>query len=68
MHGDPALVLNTDSVAVWAEDSTDEAAGTTHFSIVDNEGNAVSITMTVESPFGSGRWAAGFVLNNEKSR
>lgn len=65
MHGDPALVLNTDSVAVWAEDSTDEAAGTTHFSIVDNEGNAVSITMTVESPFGSGRWAAGFVLNNE---
>lgn len=65
MHGDPALALNNDSVAVWGQDSTDEAAGTTHFSIVDNQGNAVSITMTVESPFGSGRWAAGFVLNNE---
>lgn len=65
VHGDPAVVLNQDSAAIWAQDSTDEAAGTTHFSIVDNEGNAVSITMTVESPFGSGRWAAGFVLNNE---
>ncbi len=65
MHGDPGLVLSQDSAAIWAQDSTDEAAGTTHFSIVDNEGNAVSITMTVESPFGSGRWAAGFVLNNE---
>lgn len=65
LHGDPAIILNNDSMAVWAEDSTVEAAGTTHFSIVDNDGNAVSITMTVESPFGSGRWAAGFVLNNE---
>ncbi len=64
-HGDPAAVLNQDSVAIWAQDSTNEAAGTTHFSIVDSEGNAVSSTMTVESPFGSGRWAAGFVLNNE---
>jgi gamma-glutamyltranspeptidase/glutathione hydrolase len=42
-----------------------EAAGTTHLSIVDNEGNAISATMTVESPFGSSRWAAGFLLNNE---
>jgi gamma-glutamyltranspeptidase/glutathione hydrolase len=32
---------------------------------VDSEGNAVSATMTVESAFGSKRWAAGFVLNNE---
>ncbi|MGM0632182.1 MAG: gamma-glutamyltransferase, partial [Pseudomonadota bacterium] len=46
-------------------DSTREAAGTTHLSIVDSEGNAVSATMTVESPFGSSRWAAGFLLNNE---
>lgn len=65
VHGDPASVLNMDSAALWTQDSTDEAAGTTHFSIVDNEGNAVSATMTVESPFGSGRWAAGFLLNNE---
>ncbi len=63
--GDPSAVLGNDSAAIWAADNTDEVAGTTHFSIVDNEGNAVSITMTVESPFGSGRWAAGFLLNNE---
>jgi len=64
-HGDPALVLGTASAAVWALDSTAEPAGTTHFSIIDSEGNAVSTTMTVESVFGSGRWAAGFLLNNE---
>lgn len=63
--GDPSAVLGNDSAAIWAADNTDEVAGTTHFSIVDNAGNAVSITMTVESPFGSGRWAAGFLLNNE---
>lgn len=64
-HGDPAEVLDTGTAAIWAQDSTREAAGTTHFSIVDSEGNAVSSTMTVESPFGSSRWAAGFLLNNE---
>lgn len=63
--GDPSAVLGNDSAAIWAADKTDEVAGTTHFSIVDNEGNAVSITMTVESPFGSSRWVAGFLLNNE---
>ena len=64
-HGDPTAVLEGGSAAIWASDSTIEPAGTTHFSIIDNEGNAVSATMTVESPFGSGRWAAGFLLNNE---
>ncbi|GLS01818.1 gamma-glutamyltranspeptidase [Brevundimonas denitrificans] len=46
-------------------DATDEPAGTSHFVIVDAEGNAVSMTTTVESVFGSGRMAAGFFLNNE---
>lgn len=64
-HGDPAEILGTGTAAVWADDSTREAAGTTHLSIVDSEGNALSATMTVESPFGSSRWAAGFLLNNE---
>lgn len=64
-HGDPAAVIGSGSAAIWGQDNTAEPAGTTHFSIVDNEGNAVSITMTVESPFGSARWAAGFLLNNE---
>ena len=64
-HGDPGLVLGGGSAAVWMDDSTAEPAGTTHYSIVDSEGNAVSVTMTVESFFGSARWAAGFLLNNQ---
>ena len=46
-------------------DATNEPAGTSHFVIVDAEGNAVSMTTTVENVFGSGRMAAGFFLNNE---
>lgn len=64
-HGDPGEVLGDASAAVWGPDRTVEPAGTSHFSIVDDEGNAVSATMTVESAFGSSRWAAGFLLNNE---
>jgi gamma-glutamyltranspeptidase/glutathione hydrolase len=64
--GDPGLVLHQDSAAaLWAPDTTEEAAGTTHLSIIDGDGNAVSMTATVEATFGSQRWAAGFVLNNE---
>ncbi|MEL6878441.1 MAG: gamma-glutamyltransferase, partial [Pseudomonadota bacterium] len=39
--------------------------GTTHFSITDGEGNAVSYTSTVEGAFGSGLFFGGFYLNNE---
>ena len=46
-------------------DATNEPAGTSHFVIVDAEGNAVSMTTTIESVFGSGRMAAGFFINNE---
>lgn len=46
-------------------DATREPAGTSHFVIVDAEGNAVSMTTTVESIFGSGRMAGGFFLNNQ---
>jgi gamma-glutamyltranspeptidase/glutathione hydrolase len=44
-----------------------EGTNTTHFSIVDAEGNAVSITYTLNSSFGSGVVVrgAGFFLNNE---
>lgn len=46
-------------------DDTRESVGTSHISIVDADGNAVSMTTTIESAFGSGLWAAGFLLNNE---
>lgn len=48
-----------------APDRTQEPGGTTHFTIVDKWGNAVSMTTTVESIFGSGRMVAGFFLNNQ---
>ena len=46
-------------------DATREAAGTSHFVVIDREGNVVSMTTTVESLFGSGRAVAGFMLNNQ---
>jgi len=48
-----------------APDATHEPAGTTHFVVVDADGNAVSVTTTVESVFGSGRMVGGFFLNNQ---
>ena len=64
--GDPGAVLRGETAAArFATDTTEEAAGTTHLSIIDADGNAVSMTATVEAPFGTQRWAAGFVLNNE---
>jgi gamma-glutamyltranspeptidase/glutathione hydrolase len=46
-------------------DHTVEPGGTTHFVIVDPQGNVVSMTTTVESIFGSGRMVDGFFLNNQ---
>lgn len=44
-----------------------ESDHTTHFSVVDPEGNAVAVTTTLNQPFGSRVWVAGagFLLNNE---
>ena len=44
-----------------------EGAHTTHLSVVDADGNAVSLTTTIEDLYGSGIVAggAGFLLNNE---
>jgi gamma-glutamyltranspeptidase/glutathione hydrolase len=46
-------------------DTTREAGGTSHFVVVDHDGNVVSMTTSVESVFGSGRMVDGFVLNNQ---
>jgi gamma-glutamyltranspeptidase/glutathione hydrolase len=44
-----------------------EDAGTTHLSVTDSAGRAVALTMTINTPFGSGITApgTGVVLNNE---
>lgn len=64
-HGDPAAFFNRQASISWGADLTEDVPGTSHLSIVDGEGNAVALTATVEAPFGSSRWAAGFLLNNQ---
>ncbi len=39
--------------------------GTAHVSVIDDDGNALAMTTTVEGPFGSHLMAAGFFLNNQ---
>ena len=41
-----------------------EYASTSHISIVDQDGNAVSMTTSIESAFGSKVFVHGFLLNN----
>ncbi|APV49939.1 gamma-glutamyltransferase [Betaproteobacteria bacterium GR16-43] len=48
-----------------ADDPVDEVAGTSHIAIVDAQGNAVSMTTTIEGFFGSKIFVRGFLLNNE---
>jgi gamma-glutamyltranspeptidase/glutathione hydrolase len=48
-----------------APDTRDERPGTSHLVIVDAEGNAISLTTTIEAGFGSRLMTGGFLLNNE---
>ena len=63
-HAGPAP-LPGDIAVPRGHDATTESAGTSHFVIVDADGDVVSMTTTVESVFGSGRVVGGFVLNNQ---
>lgn len=46
-------------------DNAFEKPNTSHFSIVDKQGNAVSITSSIEFAFGSALMVEGFLLNNQ---
>jgi gamma-glutamyltranspeptidase / glutathione hydrolase len=48
----------------FADDDVAEAIGTSHIAIVDRDGNAVSMTTSVEGDFGTRIMAGGFFLNN----
>lgn len=52
------------SVAM-ADDQSPEFPNTSHISIVDAQGNAVSMTTSIEMGFGSAVMASGFLLNNQ---
>jgi len=49
----------------WADDQALELPSTTHISIVDGYGNALSMTSTIENGFGSRVMVRGYLLNNE---
>jgi gamma-glutamyltranspeptidase/glutathione hydrolase len=64
-RAEPGEPPGSDKRAQFGIDATFERAGTSHLSVVDADGNAVAMTTTIEGPFGSGLFAAGFLLNNQ---
>ncbi|MEM7291106.1 MAG: gamma-glutamyltransferase, partial [Pseudomonadota bacterium] len=54
-----------DDARIYAPDTSLELPSTSHFSIVDKDGNVVSMTTTIENGFGSRLMVGGFLLNNE---
>jgi gamma-glutamyltranspeptidase / glutathione hydrolase len=70
---DPSRALETvepgtpewDHAMLWGDDVSLELPSTSHISIVDAEGNALSMTTTIENGFGSRLFVRGFLLNNE---
>ena len=59
--GDPEW----DHALLWGDDRSIELPSTSHISIVDGDGNALSMTTTIENGFGSRLFVRGFLLNNE---
>jgi len=60
-QGEPSAGLK----AAWLHQPSLELASTTHLSIVDNAGNMVSMTTSIETAFGSRLMAGGYILNNQ---
>jgi gamma-glutamyltranspeptidase/glutathione hydrolase len=60
-HATPSDLIHPGKLTVH------ESTETTHYSIVDSEGNAVAVTYTLNGSYGSGVTATGlgFLLNNE---
>ncbi|GIT92724.1 gamma-glutamyltransferase [Jannaschia pagri] len=72
LEGDMALEEVAPGTPPWdhamllADDQSLELPSTSHISIVDADGNALSMTTTIENGFGSRLMApGGFLLNNE---
>jgi len=53
------------SAGVFGDGESAEQPGTSHVSIIDAEGNVVSMTSSIERAFGSGLMVRGFLLNNQ---
>ncbi|MCI2284131.1 gamma-glutamyltransferase [Colwellia sp. MSW7] len=48
-----------------ADDNAIERPSTSHFNVIDGQGNAVSMTSSIENGFGSALMVEGFILNNQ---
>lgn len=49
----------------WGLNIPVDKPSTSHFSILDSDGNVVSMTTSVEGPFGAHLMAGGMILNNQ---
>ncbi|MGE5737723.1 MAG: gamma-glutamyltransferase [Betaproteobacteria bacterium] len=66
MPGDPSRASEREPMREHGIDAAAEFPSTSHIAIVDRDGNAVSMTTTIEDQFGSRLMTAGgFLLNNE---
>src|SRR5262249_2858072 len=63
----PAIFAELEQYAVFQPQPVFESSHTTHYSVVDPEGNAVAVTTTLNDNFGSRvtAGALGFLLNDE---
>jgi gamma-glutamyltranspeptidase/glutathione hydrolase len=66
-HISPTSATPSSAVGPGMEGAVGGSGNTTHYSVVDAEGNAVAVTTTLNASFGSKVTVAGagFVLNNE---
>jgi len=67
MHSDmgKATAGQPQEALAQADDLAFELPSTSHISIVDKQGNAISMTTSVEMAFGSAVMVEGFILNNQ---
>jgi len=49
----------------FAPDAQEKGLSTTHLSVIDGDGNGVSMTSSIENAFGSRLMSGGFLLNNQ---
>ncbi|MCD6074898.1 MAG: gamma-glutamyltransferase 1 [Rhodospirillales bacterium] len=62
-RAEPGVVAGSQTRFAPAED--ERSLSTSHLSIVDDDGNAVAFTTSIESTFGSRLMVRGFLLNNQ---
>jgi gamma-glutamyltranspeptidase / glutathione hydrolase len=63
--GVPVAGIPAGAPSMGGLDASADLPATSHMAIIDKDGNAVSMTTTIESGFGSLQMVRGFLLNNE---